>query len=163
MPSKLDGNLLRLAQRLQRLRNVLGQPITIHSGYRSPAHNRAVDGVPNSRHLTAEAADFSVANTALSTAYCTTEALISHGSIAQGGLGIYTGHLHYDTRGTRVRGFGDVATPSCPPPKENDMPPDHPTQHKIAGFFLIAAGYTLALARPPKWLREKLRYFLGSD
>lgn len=51
-------NLLALAQNvLQPLRDHAGEPLTINSGYRSPALNRAVGGVANSQHLTGEAAD----------------------------------------------------------------------------------------------------------
>ena len=41
---------------LQKLRNRFGR-MTINSGYRCPALNAAVGGVPTSRHLTANAAD----------------------------------------------------------------------------------------------------------
>jgi len=41
----------RHMQRLQRLRDVFGKPITISSGYRCPAHNAAVGGAPASQHL----------------------------------------------------------------------------------------------------------------
>lgn len=51
-------NLLSLAQNvLQPLRDHAGEPLTINSGYRCPALNRAVGGVANSQHLTGEAAD----------------------------------------------------------------------------------------------------------
>ena len=44
-------------QVLQPLRNHLGVPITITSGYRSAEVNKAVGGVPSSQHLTGCAAD----------------------------------------------------------------------------------------------------------
>lgn len=44
-------------QILQPLRNHLGVPITITSGYRSAEVNKAVGGVPSSQHLTGCAAD----------------------------------------------------------------------------------------------------------
>ena len=34
---------------LQRLRDLLGRPLIVRSGYRSEAHNRAVGGAPRSR------------------------------------------------------------------------------------------------------------------
>ena len=34
-----------------------GGPVLVNSGYRCPAHNNAVGGVPNSQHLRGEAAD----------------------------------------------------------------------------------------------------------
>src|SRR3546814_1376008 len=47
---------------LQRLRDTLGAPLIVTSGYRSPAHNRAEGGKPGSRHLVGEAFDVSMAN-----------------------------------------------------------------------------------------------------
>ena len=42
---------------LQPLRDKLGMPIIINSGYRNPAYNASVGGVKNSQHLTGCAAD----------------------------------------------------------------------------------------------------------
>lgn len=42
---------------LQPVRDKLGFPMTITSGYRSPALNRAIGGVANSQHMKGEAAD----------------------------------------------------------------------------------------------------------
>lgn len=51
------ANLQRLASVLERVRAVLGVPIHISSGYRSPDLNRAVGGVANSVHMFGLAAD----------------------------------------------------------------------------------------------------------
>lgn len=51
-------NLLNLCQRvLQPLRDHVGLPINISSGYRNDALNKAVGGVANSQHRLGEAAD----------------------------------------------------------------------------------------------------------
>ena len=42
---------------LQPLRDALGKPLVINSGYRSPELNEAVGGTKNSQHLRGEAAD----------------------------------------------------------------------------------------------------------
>jgi uncharacterized protein YcbK (DUF882 family) len=42
---------------LQPLRDYMGEPIIINSGYRSPALNRAVGGANGSQHVKGEAAD----------------------------------------------------------------------------------------------------------
>ena len=47
-----------LAPGMQRVRNALGQPVLITSGYRSPEVNRAVGGSPSSQHMSGLAADF---------------------------------------------------------------------------------------------------------
>ena len=45
---------------LQPLRNFLGQPITITSGYRMAEVNKLVGGSPTSQHLVGQAADFTI-------------------------------------------------------------------------------------------------------
>lgn len=45
---------------LQPIRNFLGQPITITSGYRMTAVNKLVGGSPTSQHLVGQAADFTI-------------------------------------------------------------------------------------------------------
>ena len=50
---------------LQPLREAMGEPIKIGSGYRSLAVNRAVGGVSNSQHMRGEAADIRCADNKL--------------------------------------------------------------------------------------------------
>lgn len=52
------GVMTATANRMERIRALLGHPITISSWYRSSALNRAVGGVPNSQHISGEAVDF---------------------------------------------------------------------------------------------------------
>ena len=52
--------LKRLSWGLQRVRNAMGRPLTINSGYRSPAVNKAVGGASRSSHMSGGAADISV-------------------------------------------------------------------------------------------------------
>jgi len=60
----LAGNLLRLAETLEEVRELLGVPLRINSGFRSEAVNneiyRRIKGTPNTKsaHLYARAADF---------------------------------------------------------------------------------------------------------
>ncbi len=52
------GQLTRLCTLiLEPARDLLGVPITISSGYRSPQLNRSVGGAPDSAHLSGRAAD----------------------------------------------------------------------------------------------------------
>lgn len=46
------------ANQLEVVRKLLGAPIIINSGYRSPEVNKAVGGARNSQHMTGEAVDF---------------------------------------------------------------------------------------------------------
>jgi hypothetical protein len=58
-PSEVAAaNLYLLAVNvLERLRNAVGAPLHISSGYRSPELNRAVGGAQNSQHMMGQAAD----------------------------------------------------------------------------------------------------------
>lgn len=47
----------RLVDVLDRIRERLGVPITVNSGYRCPEHNAEVGGVSDSRHVLGTAAD----------------------------------------------------------------------------------------------------------
>lgn len=52
------ARLTILAMGLEKVRALLGAPLIISSGYRCPALNRAVGGVPDSAHVQGYAADF---------------------------------------------------------------------------------------------------------
>ncbi len=54
----IEANLLRTASGLESIRQVLGVPLRITSGFRPGAYNAAVGGVPTSSHLDGLAADF---------------------------------------------------------------------------------------------------------
>lgn len=49
-----------IEQLLDPIRAAWGGPISVNSGYRSPALNKAVGGVSNSQHMKGEAADITV-------------------------------------------------------------------------------------------------------
>ena len=172
MPARYDANLLELARQLQVVRDSLGRAITIHSAYRSPAHNRAVGGVANSRHLRAQAADFSVAGVSLADVYCAVEAHVTAGRMKQGGLGAYAAHTHYDTRGYVSRWTKGAPIPMCgpvpepkPPEKENDMATDEQLNNrlKVTGWFLIASGFAVAGGSLPNWLKQNLKALLAAS
>ena len=57
LPPYLMRNVKSLAERLQLIRDALGVPITISSGYRCQELNRAVGGALGSQHQLALAAD----------------------------------------------------------------------------------------------------------
>ncbi|EMS34636.1 Hypothetical protein C943_03323 [Mariniradius saccharolyticus AK6] len=102
-PPAVIENLRRLAQALEVIRATIRTPITITSGYRSPAHNKAVKGAPNSTHIEGIAADFRAVGMAPNAVAAIIERLISEGKIPQGGLKAYATWVHYDIRGTRAR------------------------------------------------------------
>lgn len=52
------ANLTILANKLEEVRSLLGNPIRINSGYRSSAVNQIIGGSKNSKHMQGLAADF---------------------------------------------------------------------------------------------------------
>ncbi|UWZ82477.1 D-Ala-D-Ala carboxypeptidase family metallohydrolase [Occallatibacter riparius] len=57
-PPDVVEHLKATAAGLEQVRALLGLPLNIDSGYRCPALNHAVGGVPTSAHVTGYAADF---------------------------------------------------------------------------------------------------------
>ena len=84
-----------LVRRLQKMRDELGEPIRINSAYRCPDYNRQIGGASNSQHTTGRAAD--LAGTHL--------AELAEKYFFDGGIGLYTNHIHVDT-GPRRRWEG---------------------------------------------------------
>lgn len=60
-PDELLPNLARLAGGLEQVQALLGAPIVLSSGYRSPELNAAVGGTASSQHCQGLAADFTCA------------------------------------------------------------------------------------------------------
>ena len=59
-PVHLHGNLSRLCVLLEQVRKIIGKPIRITSGYRSPNLNTLVRGQTSSQHLVGCAADIQI-------------------------------------------------------------------------------------------------------
>lgn len=93
---------LRLVQILQQVRDHFGQPVTINSGYRTKAHNAAVGGVAGSQHVLGKAADIVVRGVFPKAVYDYAAQLLGN----SGGLGLYAGFTHIDTRQTKARWNG---------------------------------------------------------
>src|SRR5690554_2393899 len=103
MPDNVLVNVAKLACNLQRLRDAIGKPIIINSGYRSESHNAKVGGSPNSQHLLGKAADIRVSGITSGQIANEIEKLILQGEMLQGGLGVYDTFVHYDIRGKKAR------------------------------------------------------------
>lgn len=93
-------NLQQLANRLQVIRDLVGRPVLINSGYRTPEHNRAVGGASASQHLQGKAADIIIPGMPASQV----QQMLKNWS---GGLGCYQHYTHVDIRPTRAR-WGDA-------------------------------------------------------
>ena len=103
VPWNLMDNVKRLAKNLQVLRDFLGEPVRLNSGYRNPTYNAKVGGVGDSRHIKADAADITVKSKTPKVLHEIIEQLIENGEMEEGGLGLYPGFVHYDTRGYKAR------------------------------------------------------------
>ena len=95
---KIDPELVR---RLQKMREEIGQPLIVNSGYRCPEHNRAVGGAADSQHLYGRAADVSCPSIVIGRLHT-----IAEKYFPDGGVGKYAGFVHVDTRGTTARWNG---------------------------------------------------------
>ena len=78
----------------QDIRDKLGVPVVINSGYRCKMHNESVGGSPKSLHLIGWAADLSFPNMKIEHAYELMKDL--HGVYYSGGLGFYDNFIHID-------------------------------------------------------------------
>ena len=106
VPEELMGNVERLAENLQVLRDHIGKPIRVISGYRSPTYNRKIGGARKSQHMVAKAADIQVTGMHPDDVRQEILTLIKEGKMAVGGVGRYTTFTHYDTRGWNARWSG---------------------------------------------------------
>lgn len=102
-PPDVLENLRNLAKNLQVIRDEIGKPIKINSGYRSPEHNKSVGGVKNSMHTKGKAADIHISGLTPNQIAAVIFMLIEQKKIKQGGVGIYPNFVHYDIRGTKAR------------------------------------------------------------
>jgi len=102
-PCEAQVNLKEVALNLQQLRDYLGVPISVNSGYRSPAYNKKVGGAAKSQHLLGKAADITVPNKRPVQIKAAIEKLISEGKMKNGGIGLYPTFVHYDVRDLPAR------------------------------------------------------------
>lgn len=103
MPDDVYENIVKLADELQIIRDIVKRPIRINSAYRSVEHNRNVGGVSNSTHLDGIAADIVIVGLTPAKMYLIIDKLQHGGYIMTGGLGLYNTFVHYDIRGRRKR------------------------------------------------------------
>jgi len=102
-PPMVILNLRKLAKNIQVLRDYIGKPIKINSGYRSPQHNAKIGGAKNSQHLTGKAVDIRVDGMTPKQLFDIIETLQNKGKMDIGGLKAYNSFVHYDIRGNFAR------------------------------------------------------------
>ena len=106
VPEHLIPNVLELAKQLQVIRDFIGEPIHLNSAYRTPAYNKRIGGVANSQHVLAKAADCTVKSKTPKQFAAIVEKLINEGKVKIGGIGVYKGFTHLDTREGKARWNG---------------------------------------------------------
>ena len=110
VPEHLLNNVSVLAVALEVIRHACGDvPVTIMSGYRTPAYNHLCGGAPLSEHVNGRAADIRVQGLSPERVHTIILHLIAAKKIPQGGVGVYgppmhpNGWVHYDCRGALAR------------------------------------------------------------
>tara|TARA_A100001037_G_C15115631_1_gene621241 strand:- start:268 stop:669 length:402 start_codon:yes stop_codon:yes gene_type:complete len=106
VPEELMDNVRLLAKNLQVLRDHVGLPVRIISGYRSPKYNRKIGGARKSQHMVAKAADIKIKGMTPAEVKAVIVELIKEGKMHVGGIGLYTTFTHYDVRGWNARWYG---------------------------------------------------------
>jgi uncharacterized protein YcbK (DUF882 family) len=98
VPENLICNVQKCAENLQVLRDYLGEPVKLNSGYRTPEYNKKIGGAPKSQHTLGKAADITVKSKTPKQLKAVIEKLIKEGKMHNGGIGEYKGFIHYDVR-----------------------------------------------------------------
>ncbi len=106
VPEEFMDNVRELCENLQVLRDKIGKPITVISGYRSPEYNKKIGGARRSQHLLAKAGDLIVNGMTPDQVKAEIVQLIKEGKMKKGGVGLYTHFTHYDVRGFNRRWYG---------------------------------------------------------
>jgi len=106
VPDECMDNVQLLAKNLQVLRDHIGIPVRVISGYRSPPYNRKIGGARKSQHMVAKASDIKVNGMTPDQVRSTILQLIEEGKMMQGGVGRYVTFTHYDVRGRKARWSG---------------------------------------------------------
>lgn len=90
---------MKLVEELQKLRDFIGKPLTVTSGYRPLERNKTIGGSSKSKHMEGIAADIYVEGMSVEELYF----IVKHFNF--NGIGIYNYHVHVDVRG--VMAFWD--------------------------------------------------------
>jgi len=100
--------------RLQEVRDEVGGPVQVNSGFRSPAYNSSIDGATYSRHMYGDASDIYAASVSIAALGAICE------SLGASYVGYYTGHVHCDWRDDPLDPV--LYGPSLAPPLTDSTP-----------------------------------------
>lgn len=101
-PQDVLQNLQKLVVNLDIIREEIGLPIHVNSGYRSTEHNKKIGGAKNSYHVKGMASDLSVKGIRPSALKEIIVGLMDRGKITAGGVKAYDTFVHYDIRGKKT-------------------------------------------------------------
>ncbi len=96
VPQEFYPNAEAICKRADKLRELLGVPLHVNSGYRTAAYNKHVGGKPHSEHLTASALDLRCHEWTPAQMADLYEGLIRLGIVPDGGIGRYDSFIHID-------------------------------------------------------------------
>ncbi len=85
-----------LIECLQQLRDLIGSPLVVESGFRCIRHNREIEGSVGSQHTLGLAADVLVPPLWTANKLADLAAKVDY--FRDGGIGIYPGRVHLDVR-----------------------------------------------------------------
>lgn len=88
--SEMNDDFISL---LQRIREIMGRPMYVSSGYRCASYNKQINGSPRSMHMQGRAADIAVPDNIY-------RRLLAETCFKEGvpTVGFYRGHIHIDDR-----------------------------------------------------------------
>ena len=90
----VDGLLPETREALNRAQALYGQYIHVTSAHRTPEHNKTIGGAPRSFHISGEAVDIRMPESAGQLA----KLVWALSNAGFKGVGVYTTHVHADTR-----------------------------------------------------------------
>jgi len=101
-PAELWNNILPTARVIDEFRRRIGASVTITNAYRAPAYNKKIGGVTSSQHLKFTAIDFVVRGGSTPADWAAVLKTMRAEGLFKGGIGVYPGFVHVDTRGTNA-------------------------------------------------------------
>lgn len=97
----ITTRLLPLCNELEVLRDVLGKPVRVISGFRSEQYNKRIGGARLSQHVEGRAADIVIPGVEAEWVHDTVLDLVKAGKMRIGGLGHYPRFVHIDVRSSK--------------------------------------------------------------
>jgi zinc D-Ala-D-Ala carboxypeptidase len=153
--------------KLDRLRGMMGHPLIVSSGYRSPGHNKAVGGATQSKHMEGTAFDILMLNVDPHKFEAAAK------KVGFNGIGIYPpqksagakNFIHIDTRSAPKRWaewgeFPRRATRFAPEPEATPVKDATRDVVPVTGIGAVAVAVEPALREVAPWLPEHMQSYV---